>query len=65
MPVTPAKAIKDLTKVIEAQNKDLKQKEAIDKVDANIKLLEESNTENSKELRDLFGKVSDILSNDD
>ena len=65
MPVTPAKAIKDLTKVIEEQNKDLKQKEAIDKVDANIKLLEESNTENSKELRDLFGKVSDILSNDD
>ena len=65
MPVTPAKALNDLTKVIEKQNKELKQKEAIDKVDADIKALEEANTENSKELRDLFGKVLNVLSNDE
>ena len=65
MPVTPAKALNELTKVIEKQNKDLKQKEAIDKVDADITALEEANTENSKELRDLFGKVLAVLSNDE
>ena len=65
MPVTPAKALNELTKVIEKQNKDLKQKEAIDKVDADITALEEANTENSKELRDLFGKVLAVLTDDE